>query len=326
MERYLRKGVLLARTLAAILGTLCLLNTVVAVAAGRFNANLWWIDLRALPLALRIATQLLAGGVMVYLAIGRGRRVWVIGAVRIVLGLLIVVSLFNSVVFYRLLAHGEIHSDFPIPFSLAIAGVLAILLRETFRFGNPVRTRVAIATFVVAAIAFPLGQMFLYGLTDYSRPADAIVVFGARTYADGRPSPALADRVITACELYHAGVAPRLIFSGGPGDGPTDEPHAMRNLAISLDVPASAITLDPNGLNTAATVRNTVPLLADWSVHRVVAVSHFYHLPRVKLSYEQAGLDVYTVPAKQGNLKHQMPFLMAREIAALWVYYLRGIA
>jgi uncharacterized SAM-binding protein YcdF (DUF218 family) len=61
-------------------------------------------------------------------------------------------------------------------------------------------------------------------------------------------------------------------------------------------------------------------------VSRVLAVSHFYHLPRVKLSYQRAGREVYTVPAKETYLLRQMPYNMAREVAALWVYYLQPLA
>jgi len=47
----------MARTLAALLGSLCLLNLVVSLGSGAFNANLWWIDLRALPALAAIAIE-----------------------------------------------------------------------------------------------------------------------------------------------------------------------------------------------------------------------------------------------------------------------------
>ena len=76
-------------------------------------------------------------------------------------------------------------------------------------------------------------------------------------------------------------------------------------------------------MNTEATVRNTIPLFNEWHSQRVLAVSHFYHLPRVKLAYQRAGLDVCTVPARQGRWLGQIPYNMAREVAAFWVYYAR---
>jgi len=50
-----------------------------------------------------------------------------------------------------------------------------------------------------------------------------------------------------------------------------------------------------------------------------------YHLPRIKLAYQRDGWDVFTVPAKESHLLRQMPYNMAREVAAIWVYYLRPL-
>jgi len=47
--------------------------------------------------------------------------------------------------------------------------------------------------------AFPLALMLFFGNTDYRRPADAVVVFGARVYASGKLSDALEDRIRTGC-------------------------------------------------------------------------------------------------------------------------------
>jgi vancomycin permeability regulator SanA len=173
------------------------------------------------------------------------------------------------------------------------------------------------------ALAFPLGQMFCFGKTDYARRADAAVVFGARAYADGRCSTALADRVRTGVGLYKRGMVRMLVFSGGPGDGDVTEPQAMRRLAMLLGVPDEAILLDEHGLNTRATVANTTPMLQRMGVRRVLAVSHYYHLPRIKMAYRRADAEVYTVPANEQYVLTQMPYMLAREIAAFWVYYLR---
>jgi uncharacterized SAM-binding protein YcdF (DUF218 family) len=73
-------------------------------------------------------------------------------------------------------------------------------------------------------------------------------------------------------------------------------------------------------------VRNSESVLRNLHASRVLVVSHFYHLPRIKLAYQRAGLEVYTVPAKESYLLRQMPYNMFREIAALWVYYARPLA
>ena len=48
-------------------------------------------------------------------------------------------------------------------------------------------------------------------------------------------------------------------------------------------------------------------------------------VPRIKLAYQRDGWDVFTVPAKESYLLRQMPYNMAREVAAMWVYYLRPL-
>lgn len=182
-----------------------------------------------------------------------------------------------------------------------------------------------VAAFVFCCLAFPVLQVFCFGHTDYRRRADAAIVFGARAYADGRPSMALSDRVRTACELYHAGLVPRVVFSGGPGDGPVHETEAMARLARTLGVPDEAIELDRFGVSTAATVRNTI--LTRPAGARIIAVSEFYHLPRIKLACHDAGREVYTVPARPSHWLRNWPLRsIAREVAGFWFYYLRGLA
>jgi len=183
-----------------------------------------------------------------------------------------------------------------------------------------------VAVVATCIVAFPLAQMYFFGHTDYRRRADVIVVFGARAHADGSPSGVLADRVRTGCDLYHRGLAPQLIFSGGPGDGAITEPQAMRRLALQLGVPDAAILLDENGVNTDATVRNTIPLFRNAHLHRVLAVSHSYHLARIKMAYLQAGWNIYTVPSREDSgLPGRGRFLIFRELIALGAYYLHPL-
>ena len=190
------------------------------------------------------------------------------------------------------------------------------------------RRKIFVSAIVVIAITimFPLGQMRHFGETDYRRPSDAIVVFGAGVYPDGSPSDALSDRVLTACKLYNQGLADKLIVSGGPGMGSTHETSAMRDLAISAGVPESDIIIDPHGLSTQETVVNTVAMAKRLGFKKILAVSHDYHLPRIKMCYQRSGMEVYTVPATQAWPLRQKPYFMAREVAAFWVYYLRPLA
>jgi uncharacterized SAM-binding protein YcdF (DUF218 family) len=280
--------------------------------------NLWWIDLRWLPAPIAACVlgtcciAILAGG-----ALPHHRRARAGAAAGCLI--LALVATANAAVFWSLLVRGHVRSDIPVPLSAVLA---AFLLAAAWAHTQPPcvstpRRALAAIPALAVALAFPVLQIFSFGFTSYARPADAIVVFGARVYADGSPSDALSDRVREGIRLYHAGLAPRLVVSGGPGDGPTTEPEAMQRLAESLGVPGAAITQDPQGINSAATIETCRAL----RLQRVVAVSHFYHLPRIKLLAERAGVEVFTVPSPQGRALRALPVFVAREVAAWWWYY-----
>jgi len=313
------------RCVALFLGGFGLLNLISTWLRPAYDGNLIWIDLRRLPSPL--GTALLTAGV-VFLVLHalrpatKGLRRW---STVVVTGLLTLAAASNATVFWLLLSRGEIRAATPIPVSLGIVLLFLPVLIAVLR-GKPCRPRsrwALVPVLPVLAVLFPLAQMVSFGGTDYRRPADAIVVFGARTYADGKPSLALADRVRTGCALYHEGLAPRLVFSGGPGDGEIHETDAMRDLALSLGVPEVAIRLDPEGVNTRATVENTARMMEEEGWSRLLAVSHGYHLPRIKMTYGRVGRRVFTVPAVETRRIGKMPVLMGREVAAWWVYWVR---
>jgi vancomycin permeability regulator SanA len=234
----------------------------------------------------------------------------------------------NAIEFYVLSLRGEIGAGLPIPFSLFVCCAFSTILLATIRQSeheNARRFLPALGICAACVAIFPFAQMFCFGKTDYRRPADVAVVLGARVYADGRPSDALADRVRTACKLYRNGTVKKLLFSGGPGDGSIHETEGMKRMALQLGVKPEDILLDDHGVNTQATVKNTEAIFQQLHASRILVVSHFYHLPRIKLAYHREGWEVYTVPAKESYLLRQMPYNMAREVAALWVYYFRPL-
>ncbi len=324
-----------ARTLAAFWGGFTLLNLIGAAMHPGFDATVWWLDLRALPLWSERGLQIIVAGILLlYAARPRQGRIGRLFTAACILGIM-AVSLLNMGTYASLLLAERITTGVPIPFSLLVLFTLAVILTDVLRSRSTsksshaprfFRITTASATLFVCVVGFPLAWMYCFGKTDYRRPADAIIVFGARAYADGRCSDALRDRVRTACTLYEEGLAPRLVFSGGPGDGEVHETEAMTRLAVDLGVPRSAIIQDRQGLNTQATVRNSASIFERHRFERILAVSHFYHLPRVKMCYRREGFNVYTVPAKEEYTLTMLPYNLAREVAAFWVYYLRPLS
>ena len=52
------------------------------------------------------------------------------------------------------------------------------------------------------------------------------------------------------------------------------------------------MVVDSNGVSTNATVADTVPFFGEDGGTRILAVSQYYHLPRIKLAYQRAGWNV----------------------------------
>ena len=319
-----------ARGFALFLSGFTALNLLGEFRRTGFNLNLTWIDLRPLPPALSHMLLAICAAFLLAYAVKpeagpRRRRVTLL-----LCASLCAAAAWNAIHYYLLLAEGAFETALPVPLSLLTVAGLAVVAHAV-RANAPAALRrrdllAAGAVLAVCLVLFPVAQMLFFGKTDYTRPADAIVVFGARVYRDGRLSDALADRVRTGCALQRAGLADKIIFSGGPGDGEIHETQSMSRFALELVVPEEDIILDPDGVNTRATVKNTCRLFRRTRVRRILAVSHFFHLPRIKMSYHREGYEVYTVPARETYVLTQMPYLIVRETGALWFYYLRCLA
>ncbi|MFO0577427.1 MAG: YdcF family protein [Polyangia bacterium] len=324
----------LARTFAFFLGFFLLLTLGFGVIS--FHTNLWWFDLTLLPSdTLRVLAVLLLSLGLLSVAWTLPRARWHRAAAACVLFLFLFFAGRNVVTYYVLLRRHLVYSAPLIPFSLLVFAGLLFLTWTLLRAPQSPAAGAApepssrmplvffLAVHLALGILFPIAQIFCFGRTDYRRAADAIVVFGARTYADGTPSTVLANRVLTGCELYHKGYARLLLFSGGPGDGAVHETEAMRALALRTGVRPQDMILDREGLNTQATVANTRSLFAQRGLQRILVVSDFTHLPRIKLTYQLAGQQVFTVPVRELPRPSQLLFQLGRETAAFWTYYFR---
>lgn len=348
------------RGIALFLGLFGLANLLGEFVTPGFDATLWWIDIPGCPRFLERGFLGWSAICLLWFALSRQlSRSAKIGHA-VTLAILFEVSVWNAATVSTLIESTEIRTRSPVSFSTFVTAALAVVLcgvwatrtkrgneSECQRVADPgdppppdnpahfLSTREAPATaskcwrpiaigstFLLCALGFPVAQMYCYGGTDYRRAADLIVILGAKVHSDGEVSAALDERLQTGCELYHQGLAPRLLMSGGPSLGHIHETEAMRDRAITLGVPADAILLDRDGLNTQLTAEHTVRFCQSRGWQRVLAVSQFYHLPRVKLAFHRNGMEVYTVPAEVRYRMRALPYFMLREVAALWMYYL----
>jgi len=135
---------------------------------------------------------------------------------------------------------------------------------------------------------------------------DAIVVLGGSIGAaipPVRPDPQLydsSDRIWHAARLFHRGVAPRIIVSGGSyqveaGAVPATQTEAvaMRQFLLALGVPEDRIVMEGKSLNTLENMRETRALVG---TAQVALVTSAFHMPRALRMARKAGLEAAAFP------------------------------
>ena len=103
------------------------------------------------------------------------------------------------------------------------------------------------------------------------------IIFGAGLNRNGQPTVILKDRVETGAQLYHAGKVQKLLMSGDNRFKNYNEPEAMRQYALTLGVPDSAIVLDYAGRRTYDTCYRA---RAIFGLDSALLVTQAFHLPR----------------------------------------------
>jgi uncharacterized SAM-binding protein YcdF (DUF218 family) len=144
--------------------------------------------------------------------------------------------------------------------------------------------------------ALVYGSILSQAGQDEARTADAIVVFGAAEY-DGRPSPVYKARLDHAAQLYHRGLAPMVISTGGSGGDPHfSEGEVGREYLKTLGIPDSQLIAETQSADTAESARRVGTIMYVNGMHSCLAVSDGYHIFRIKRMLGREGITVYGSP------------------------------
>lgn len=179
-----------------------------------------------------------------------------------------------------------------------------------------------ITILVLAGFLVVLSPRLITGIYAHSRtyqvnnsPAWRVaIVFGAGLSRDGNPSPVLRDRIATAADLYFAGKVEKILMSGDNRFIDYNEPGAMREYALSLGVPDSAIVLDYAGRRTYDTCYRAKDIFI---VKQALLITQSFHLPRAIYTCNQLGLPALGVSAdRREYLKRSRVYWNLREIPA----------
>lgn len=151
---------------------------------------------------------------------------------------------------------------------------------------------------LIAYVGITFVQVYRASNHNGARPADAIVVLGAAQY-NGRPSPVLQDRLDHALQLYEAGLAPRIVVTGGrqAGDRFTEATTGY-NYLRAHGVPDDALLKEVGGTNTYESLSASAKFLRDGGFTKVVLVTDGYHAFRVKLIADSLGLSSSVSPTE----------------------------
>ncbi len=120
---------------------------------------------------------------------------------------------------------------------------------------------------------------------------DAILVLGTPADADGNPTPEQLARVTEAVREYERGIAPRLLFTGGPAHNQFVEADVMASSAAAQGIPPSAIFVETKAADTIHNACYSARIMQSHGWHSAEIISSAYHLPRAAMIFSHTSLD-----------------------------------
>jgi uncharacterized SAM-binding protein YcdF (DUF218 family) len=117
------------------------------------------------------------------------------------------------------------------------------------------------------------------------RQFDVILVLGNPAKPDGSIAPIGRSRVLEAIRQYQAGVAPRLLMTGGAVQNQFVEARVMQEFALSQGVPASAIVVEGESQNTIQNAYYSYKIMQAHDWNSALVVSSPSHLRRASLIF-----------------------------------------
>ena len=114
---------------------------------------------------------------------------------------------------------------------------------------------------------------------------DTLIVLGYPAFPDGTPRPEQRERVLEGVREYRAGVAPRIIMTGGAAHNHLVEAHVMAALAEAQGVPANAVIEEGQAHDTIQNAYYSVQIMEAHGWHSAEVVSSPSHLRRASLIF-----------------------------------------
>jgi uncharacterized SAM-binding protein YcdF (DUF218 family) len=188
----------------------------------------------------------------------------------------------------------------------------------------------AVATVIAVAcagvpVAWRLGQVLATARRDQRRPVDAILVLG-RTLERDRPSAVFAARLDHGARLFHQGLAPCILVTGGlTGDATRSEAEAGREHLLEAGVPSAAVHCEGRSRHTLENLYNAREAARRQGWRRLLVVSDPLHLARARAMATGLGLETWCSPAPGAGPGGGRGWLRAVREALLLHWYHTGV-
>ncbi len=135
-----------------------------------------------------------------------------------------------------------------------------------------------------------------FGHIDYARKSDVAIVLGAAAYHT-KPSPVFKERIRHAITLFEAGQVPKIIFTGGYGNGaPYAESEVGAAFAVKAGVDETAILTETRSRSTRQNLLEAKALMDMANLSTAIIVSDPLHLKRAAILAKDIGISAVTSP------------------------------
>lgn len=179
---------------------------------------------------------------------------------------------------------------------------------------------VLIVLFAILVFAYVsiLANVYRHASIDQTASADVIIVLGASQW-NGMPSPIFQARLDHAYDLYKAGYAPRMILTGGFGEGDVfSESKVGMEYLVGRGVPPSVMSIEEVSHTTLQSVREAIRIIRAEGYRSAILVSHDFHSMRAKKMAQDLGLVVFVSSVATRSVAQKFRY----SVREVWAYIL----
>ena len=152
-------------------------------------------------------------------------------------------------------------------------------------------------------------------------PADAAIILGAAVW-EGKPSPALRERLDVAVSVHQQRLVKRFICTGGVGLDPRSEASVCAEYLQAKGVSAEIILLDEQSLSTFENLTYARAMMQLEGLETALIVTHGFHLKRALMQAQDLGIPASGAPVTIRPINEL--YLTLREVAAITYFHLGG--